>query len=118
MCFVSSIYCDVFPLYQCVFRFVDVCVLCCILLMVDSHTHTHTQSETFTNSDVTNLEPPIIGTTVYFAHYLQNTYYLMLKEVKQDVVKEQYKIGTQTKITSFFKHGLNITKYVGYVKCF
>jgi hypothetical protein len=47
-----------------------------------------------------------------------NKYYLMPKEMRQDVVIEQYKRGTQTKISSFFKHGLNNTKYVGYLKCF
>jgi hypothetical protein len=47
-----------------------------------------------------------------------NKYYLMLKEMRQDVVKEHYKRGTQPKTSSFFKHGFNNTKYVGYQKCF
>jgi hypothetical protein len=38
----------------------------------------------------------------------------MLRKMRQDVVKEQYEGGTQTKISSFFKHGLN---NVGYLKC-
>jgi hypothetical protein len=36
----------------------------------------------------------------------------------QDVVKEQHKRGIQTKISSFFKHSLNNTKYVGYQNFF
>jgi hypothetical protein len=39
-----------------------------------------------------------------------NKYYLMLREMRQDVVKEQYKRGTQTKVSSFLKHGLDNTK--------
>jgi hypothetical protein len=38
--------------------------------------------------------------------------------MRRDVINEQYKIGTQNKISSFFKHGLNNIKYVGYLKCF
>jgi hypothetical protein len=40
--------------------------------------------------------------------------------MRQDAVKKQYKRGTQTKISSLFKHGLNNTRarYVGYLKCF
>jgi hypothetical protein len=30
----------------------------------------------------------------------------------------QYKGGKQTKMSAFFKHGLNNTKYVSYLKCF
>jgi hypothetical protein len=38
---------------------------------------------------------------------------------QQDVVKQQYKWGgTQTKISSYFKHSLDNTKYAGYLKCF
>jgi hypothetical protein len=37
-------------------------------------------------------------------------YCLMLKEVVQDLLDGQYKIGTQTKINLFFKHGFNNTK--------
>jgi hypothetical protein len=43
-----------------------------------------------------------------------NKYYL----IRQDTVKEQYKRGTHTKISLFFKHSINNTKYVGYLKCF
>jgi hypothetical protein len=32
-----------------------------------------------------------------------NTYYLILREVRHDVVIERYKTGTQTEISSFFK---------------
>jgi hypothetical protein len=43
--------------------------------------------------------------------------------MRQDVVKEQCKGGKQTKISSFLnqqqnKHGLNNSKYVGYLKYF
>jgi hypothetical protein len=38
--------------------------------------------------------------------------------MRQDVVIEQYKRGTQTKISSYLKHGISNTKYVGYLKCF
>jgi hypothetical protein len=41
----------------------------------------------------------------------------MLMEMRQDVVKEQYKI-TQTKIGLLFKHSLNNAKYVGYLNAF
>jgi hypothetical protein len=39
-----------------------------------------------------------------------NEYYLTLVEMRKDVVKEQYKRGTQTKISSFYKHCINNTK--------
>jgi hypothetical protein len=39
-------------------------------------------------------------------------YHLMLKEMRQEVIKEHCKRGTQTNINSFFKHGVNNTKYV------
>jgi hypothetical protein len=38
--------------------------------------------------------------------------------MKQNVVKEQHRRETQTKISSFFKHGLNNTKYVACQNCF
>jgi hypothetical protein len=47
-----------------------------------------------------------------------NKYYLMLREMRLDVVKEQYKRGTRSKISSCFKCNLNNTKYGGYLKCF
>jgi hypothetical protein len=46
-----------------------------------------------------------------------NKYDIMLEERRQDTVKEQYKRGTGTKISSFLKVRNN-TKYVGYLKCF
>jgi hypothetical protein len=36
-----------------------------------------------------------------------NKYCLMLREMRQDVVNECYKMRTQTKISSFFEHSLD-----------
>jgi hypothetical protein len=38
--------------------------------------------------------------------------------MRQDVVKEHYKTGTQTEISLFFMHVLSSTRFVGYLKCF
>jgi hypothetical protein len=61
-------------------------------------------------------ETSVIRTTGFFLLITALT-------MRQDVVKEQYKRGTQTKISSFLneqqnKYGLNNTKYVGNLKCF
>jgi hypothetical protein len=42
----------------------------------------------------------------------------MLAEMRQDIVKGQCRRGTQTQISSFFKHGLSNTKFVVYINCF
>jgi hypothetical protein len=38
--------------------------------------------------------------------------------MRHNVVKEQYKKRTQTKISPVFKHGFNNTKYADNEKCF
>jgi hypothetical protein len=64
--------------------------------------------------NLTNSEFVTIRTTVFCALRPWRSHY----HDQQDVVKEEYQRGTKTKISSFFKHGLNNTKYVGYLKCF
>jgi hypothetical protein len=43
-----------------------------------------------------------LDSSVNFVDYnpQYNKYYLMLREMRQDVVREQYKIGTKTKLNS------------------
>jgi hypothetical protein len=48
----------------------------------------------------TNLDS-IISFVDSSPHY--NRYYLMLRELRQNVVKEQYKRGTQVEISSLYK---------------
>jgi hypothetical protein len=69
-------------------------------------------------SDLTTSEFSVIRTTALFCAL--RSWWSYYRD-QQDAVKEQYNRGTQTKVNQskfIFKHGLNNTKYLGYLKCF
>jgi hypothetical protein len=57
----------------------------------------------FKFSEVKQNLDPIISFVDFNPQY--NKYYLMLREMRQDVVKEQYKRGTQAEISLFSNTG-------------
>jgi hypothetical protein len=61
--------------------------------------------------NLTDSEFAIIRAIFFFAR-------IAILMMRQDAVKEQNKRGTQTKVSLFFKHGLNNTEHAGYLKCF